>query len=72
MATISITVPDTALPRLRAAFGHPDPLNPSVWVDATNAEVQAAVKTSIKGKVIDYETTLAAMADRATRSGESW
>jgi len=72
MATISITIPDSALPRLRAAFGHPDPLNPSVWVDATNAEVMAFVKGHLKGKVIDYETTLAAIADRASRAGESW
>jgi len=72
MATISITVPDSALPRLRAAFGHPDPVTPGAWVDATNAEVMAAVKAALKSKVIDHETTIAAMADRATRSSESW
>lgn len=72
MAQLTINVPDTAVPRIRTAFGHRDPNNPSVWIDATVDEVRQAVQTWIKGKVVDYESNAEAIALRDTKSQENW
>jgi hypothetical protein len=71
MATLTITVPDAVVPRIRTAMGHFDvPTN--TWIDATVVEVQAAIKVFIKSKVIEYESTQQAMATRGQVSGEIW
>ena len=71
MAQLTITVPDTAVPRIRTALGHIDPQTQQ-WVDATQAEVLAAVKAFLKERVIAHETTQTAIADRNARSAEQW
>lgn len=71
MATLTITVPDAAVPRIKTAMGHRDP-NTQLWVDATVSDVQTAIKTFIKSQVINYETTQAAMAKNASVSSETW
>lgn len=70
MATLSIDIPDNAVPRLRAAFGHFD--SNQQWVDATAAEVTARVKGFLREQVINYETTKAAMAIREAKAKEQW
>ena len=71
MASLTITIPDAVVPRIRTAFGHFE-ASPPVWVDATVTEVQDAIKNFVHSKVIDYETTQNAIADRAAKSGEVW
>lgn len=71
MANLTITVPNAIVPRIQAAYGHRDVNNPTVWVPATVAEIQEAIKAVIREKVINYETTAAAEADRVTRSAEA-
>jgi hypothetical protein len=70
MANLTVTIPDSAVPRLRTAMGHFD--GSLVWVDATQQEVLDRVKQYLKSQVINYESTKAAEQDRATRSSESW
>lgn len=72
MATLTLTIPDAVVPRIRAAYGRRDINNPAIWINATVAEVEAAVKAQIKERVINHETTLAAETERATRSAEAW
>lgn len=73
MATLSITVPDAVVPRIKTAMGHWDnTVIPAVWIDATLTDVQVAIKAFIKSQVINYETTQAAIAKNAAVSGESW
>ncbi len=72
MASLTITVSDVVVPRIQAAFGHWSTDTTPVWVSATVADLQAAIKTWIKGAVINYETTLAAQAKNASVSGEIW
>jgi len=72
MATLQVIVADTLVPRIRTAFGHFNNDTPPVWVDATVQEVQDALKAFMRSKVIDYETTQNAIADRATKSQEVW
>ena len=71
MAVLSVTIPDSAVPRIRVAFGHTDPVT-LLWVNATVAEVEAAVKGFLKSHVIDYETGQQAIATRETLSQEDW
>lgn len=71
MAVLTITVPDSVVPRIRTAFGHPVG-TPPVWTDATVVEVQDATKVWIKQKVIEYESTQTAMQKRSDVSGEIW
>jgi hypothetical protein len=52
-------------------MGHTD-LVTQLWVDATQAEVLARIKSFLKEQVIGYETTQVAIADRNTRSQEVW
>jgi hypothetical protein len=54
MATLSVTVPDAIIPRLRSAY--------SV---GTNAELKAKIIADIKNKVVSYEVQLAQEAERA-------
>ena len=63
MATLSITIPDAQLPRVRVAFGHEVD---GSWVNATAPEVQAWILRQVKQRVKDYEGTIAANAARAT------
>jgi len=69
MAQLSITVPDAVVSRIRTAMGRS--VN-NVWIDATLAEVQAAIKQYIKAQVINYETTQAATVKNTEVSQENW
>lgn len=72
--SLTITVTDAQALRARTAFGkwdRTDPANP-VWVIATGAQMQQYIKDWVKSRTLDYETTQAAEADRATRSAEVW
>lgn len=71
MATISITVPDSVVPRIRTAFGHQEG-SPPVWVDATVVEVQDNIKVYVKAQVINHESTIAGMIKRNEVSNEPW
>jgi hypothetical protein len=72
MAVLSVTIPDAVVPRIREAFGHQDPNNPTVRIPATVADVQAAVKGYLKSRVIDFEIGEQADVTRLTKSGENW
>ena len=48
MATLTITVPDAVVPRIRTAFGHSVA---GVWTDATVVEVQDATKVWINRRL---------------------
>ena len=71
MATLSITVPDAVVPRIRTAMGHTDPIT-QVRTDATLQEVQDAIKNFIKAQVINYESGVEAILKRDQVSGEIW
>lgn len=71
MASLTITIPDEVVPRIRAAMGTNDPVTGD-RVPATVAEVQTAIKQFVKSQVINYETTLSAMAKRDEVSNETW
>jgi hypothetical protein len=71
MANLTITVPDTVVPRIRTAFGHLD-IPTDTWIDATVTEVQDAIKAFCKSRVIDYETLQVNNVKRAQVSGEVW
>lgn len=67
--SLTITVTDQQALRARTAFGK---YVNGVWTPATAAEAQEAIKTWVKSRVIDYETTLEAEAGRASKSAEVW
>ena len=71
MASLTITVPDAVVSRILTAMGHLDPTTQQ-WVDATQADVTAAIKQLVKAQVINYETTQQAMATRTSVSKEVW
>lgn len=54
MASLTITVPDAVIPRLRDAYGV-----------GTNAELKAKIIGDIKNRVVSYEVNLAQEAERA-------
>ena len=74
MATISITIPDATVPRIRAAFGKwgTDPETLGTWVPATAAEVVAAIKEYAKNRVRDYEAQQAALTVHQSVTNENW
>ena len=80
MATLTITVPDAVVPRIREAFGHlATPVRTSPWIPATVLEVQNAIKTFVKEKVVAYEGTtiketsnVKFLTDIQTIRNESW
>ncbi len=60
MATLTITIPDANVTRVRTAFGH---LNgSSTWVPATTQEVQNALTAYLRREVRSYEEGLAQQA----------
>lgn len=65
MAILTITVPDSAVARIRAAFG-------VGGAPATIAQVQDQVRDLIKAKVIAVESSAATASDQATRNAEVW
>lgn len=65
MATLTITVPDAAVTRIRAAFG-------VGGTPATVQQVQDQVRDLIKAKVIAVEASAAQATDLATRNAEIW
>jgi hypothetical protein len=67
MATLTITVPDAAVPRIRAAFG-------AAGAPATVAGVQDAVRDFIRQRVVSFETlaALQAASDLVTKNTEVW
>lgn len=72
MATITFTIPDTAVPRVQIAFGHADPNNPGQWINATNQEVMDQLKAWMKGRTIDYEVAIGAVNSRNLKAQEVW
>lgn len=54
MASLTITVPDAVIPRLRDAYGV-----------ETNAELKAKIIGDIKNRVVSHEVNLAQEAERA-------
>ncbi len=71
MATLTITVADALVPRIRTAFGHNDPVT-GVRILATVAEIQDELKALIKGRVLEYETLLVANQKRSDVGSETW
>jgi len=71
MASLVIIVPDVIVPRIRIAFGHTDPIT-QLWVNATVSNIETAIKQFVKSHVLNYETTLAALAERNRLSEENW
>lgn len=66
MATLTITIPDNWVLRLRAAHGHGG-VNPSdPWVNATVAEIEAYYLNQIRSKVKEYEGRKAGLAAQST------
>lgn len=72
MATLSITIPDTKVTRVRAAFGHMEGElgTTPVWQNATLAEVQAWMLAMVKQRVKDYEGRIAAESAHAAVDAE--
>ncbi len=61
MATISITIPDASVARVRTAFGHwSSDLGDPVWIDATNNDVRDELTNYVRGKTRQYEERIAA------------
>ena len=58
MATLSVTIPDNKVTRVRTAFGHYAP-NGS-WVIASVSDVQDWILGQVKDRVKDYEGRAAA------------
>jgi phage protein D len=54
MATLTITINDSIIPRLRDAYGV-----------ATNAELKARIIADVKNRVVSHETNVAQEAERA-------
>lgn len=71
MAQVTITIPDTVVPRILAAFGHFN-ADTGMWVNATNQQVLSEVKNFLKGQVSSYETRVAAQAKSDSVSVETW
>ena len=71
MASLTITVPDAVVSRIRTAFGRTDP-NTGIRVPATTQEIEAALKSSVKGTVLEYEASIAANLKRDAVGGETW
>jgi len=73
-----VDIIQTAVSRIRAAFGHVDPATappnpgPPVWVDATPQDVMDVLKAYLHGRVVDYETAKEANLKRAAVGGETW
>lgn len=71
MATLTITVPDTVVPRIRAAFTVVDLVTGNTK-QPTVADIQDALKDYLKLKVLEYEARLEAQAKREQISQEAW
>lgn len=65
MASITITVPDAVVPRIRAAFGAPGPA-------ATVAQVEVRIKDFVKNIVKQYEAQQEADSVKVTVDAEVW
>lgn len=70
MASITITVPDRLVPRIRAALGRTD--LSGVRVPATVAELQDRLLSYIRAQVLEYEARQQDETTRATLSTEDW
>ncbi len=62
MAILNVTVPTASLPRVRKAFGHLGPPENPVWIDATQADVEAELTDYVKRRTRQYEEAQAAQA----------
>lgn len=71
MATLSLTIPDNVVPRIRTAFGRFTG-EPPIWTAATAAEIEAMLKNYIRSHVENYEARIAAEAKHKEVEGESW
>lgn len=73
MANLTITVPDAAIARIQAAFGHTDStVAPAVVTLATLAEIREAIKGFVRSKVQNYESNQAASDSVAASDVRSW
>lgn len=72
MASLTINVPDELVPRIRAAFGKWDNLDPTLRIPATAAELQAAIKAFVRATTLEFETGEAAKTKRSELNGENW
>jgi hypothetical protein len=70
MATLSITVPDAVVSRIKAAFGSTDPL--TGVRSASSAQVVDAIKSYVKTTVQSYEAREAAKTTDAAIGQEAW
>jgi len=67
MASITITIPDSVVTRLRLAFRSQASDPP-----ATISEIEGVLKAFLKSKVINHETTVEAELKRDAVSRENW
>lgn len=65
MASLTITVADIYVPRIREAFGKNERL-------ATVPEIQAEIKEYIRARVINYEARKSSDAKRTVIEKEVW
>lgn len=71
LATVDVV--QSKVVRIRLAFGHFDDSGvPPVWVDATAQGVMDQLKSFLKGRVIEYETAVAANVKRGEVGEEIW
>ena len=71
MATITITIKDDKVTRIRQAFGR-FVGDPPVWTPATIAQVETFCKTQIRAHVENYEARIVAEAKHEEVQGETW
>ena len=65
MATLSIVVPDTVVPRIRDAFG-------SEGTPATAAQILAELKAFLRARVTAFESTAAYQTKQSAVNAETW
>ena len=71
MATLTLTVPDITVNRIRIAFGHDDPITGD-RVLATVAEIQDRLKSFVKQTVMLYEGEQTVQTTYANMTKEVW
>ena len=67
-----VDIVQSAVAKIRTAFGHFDNSIPPVWIDATSDDVIQALKSFMKGRYIEHQSALSANATRDTTGGETW
>lgn len=70
MASLTITVPDRLILRIRAALGRTD--LSGVHIPATVDDIQVRLLSYVKAQVLEYEAGLQDTSTRQTLSQEDW